>query len=204
MRIILTYTVLLVILLTETSCVTKYLWGDSSYEEKISKFYTGDGRYVVLIGENYHYIFTDNSGKLRNVLSLHQKGVMSINLKKSHLKLNKNNEVRGDVVVEGVVFDLSSEDKKKLVDTGMVGEYASFMSATIPLYGRRYAARYLRSNSEAAETSYIIKVSYNDSNMIKNAGKVAVTPIAVSLDAVLLIGKVVIVPFELEVASSPK
>ncbi|MBM5782583.1 MAG: hypothetical protein FJ368_04085, partial [Pelagibacterales bacterium] len=70
------------------SCtLTKALWGDKSYEEVINQFLVGsDGRYVALISPNYHYVFSDNSGVLKGILSLSQKGVLTIDTAKTYIK----------------------------------------------------------------------------------------------------------------------
>ena len=63
--------ILLLALIFQTSCITQYIWGDKSYTEEIEQFFVGsDGRSIALIGSKYHYVFSDNSGLLKNFLSL--------------------------------------------------------------------------------------------------------------------------------------
>ena len=191
----------LVITLLLSSCITKSLWGDKSYEERIDKFFAGsDGRYVVLIGTDYHYVFTDNSGVLKIILSLGQKGILTLNREKTHLKLDSNNDVKGFFVIEGPFSILPPEDIAALWSVGLKPNTKDELSIRIKLEGRRYSAKYLGDNfqnSSNINTSYKIPIYYSDSSLVKGVGKAAVTPIAVTLDAVLLIGKIVIYPFSL-------
>jgi hypothetical protein len=180
------------------SCVTKYIWGDKSYQERINQFFIGvDGRYVVLIGENYHYIFTDNSAVLKEVLSLSQQNVLAIDSKKTHLKLDSKNEIKGDFVIEGPASLLPFQDLQILRSYGFFPDKNDNILIKTKLTGRRYAARYLGQNVSSLKSPHVLSVYYSDSNLVKGVGKAAITPIAVTLDAVLLIGKVAIYPFSL-------
>ena len=182
-------------LLLSTSCVTKFLWGDKSYKEQINQFFIGsDGRYVAMIGEDYHYVFSDNSGILKTILSLKQQGVLTINVTKSHLKLYTNNDVKGTLVMDGPFSILDRDDAKTLMRLGFSPDSRDRMTVKMELTGKRYAAKYLNQNLNKVNTSHVITIYYHDSNVVKDVGKVAVTPIAVGLDAVLLIGKIVISP----------
>lgn len=186
------------LLLLNTSCAIKYLWGDKIYEEKISQFLLGaDGRYVVLIGSEYHYILTDANGALQKILSLKQEKTLIINPKKSHLKLDSNNEIKGYLTIEGPFSILPMEDIGILTSLGFRPNKNDEVVIKINLSGRRYSARNLGQALMNSGTTYKIPISYNDSSFAKDVGKAAITPIAVGVDAVLLIGKIVLLPFNL-------
>ncbi|MBM3579939.1 MAG: hypothetical protein FJX34_04120 [Alphaproteobacteria bacterium] len=186
------------LLLLQCSCVTKYLWSGKSYQEKISRFFVGsDGRYVVLVGDEYHYILTDDSGVLKTILSLQQRDSLSINSEKTKIHLNSQNELNGKIVMKGFVGDMAPEDRQLLLLRGIIGGGSNYATISIPVSGRRYAAKYLNQSITSSNTSYTITIYYSNSNVLKNASKVAVTPIAVGVDAMLLIGKVVIGAFDL-------
>ena len=186
------------LLLLNTSCATKYLWGDKVYEEKINQFLLGtDGRYVVLIGSEYHYILTDANGALQKILSLKQEKTLAINLAKSYLKLDSNNEIKGYLTIEGPFSILPMEDIGILTSLGFRPNKNDEVVIKINLSGRRYSARNLGQALMNSSTTYRIPISYNDSSFAKDVGKAAITPIAVGVDAVLLIGKIVILPFKL-------
>ncbi len=191
-------TAFILVLLALNSCLTKYIWGDKSYKEQISNFFIGaDGRYVAMLGDDYHYVFSDNTGVLKTILSLKQQGVLTISERKSYLKLQPNNEVSGDLVLEGPFSILDREDAKTLNLMGFTPDRHDTLTIKMKLTGRRYAAKYLNQNITGSKTSHTITIYYNDSNAIKDVGKVAITPIAVGLDAVLMIGKIVVYPLSL-------
>lgn len=182
----------------QTSCVTKYIWGDKSYDEEIEQFFVGsDGRSIALIGSSYHYVFSDNSGMLKNVLSLKQKGILQIS-DKTHLKLDSNNNITGAFILEGPASILPREDLRVLKALGFEPNRKDVITIKIHLVGRRYAPRFLGQNvTNKLSDLYGIKIYYSDSNLAKDVGKAAITPIAVTLDAAILVGKVVFYPFSL-------
>ena len=122
---------------------------------------------------------------------------MLISSEKTHLKLNKNNDVAGDLVLEGPGSVLPREDLRALRALGIVPDRKDMVTVRIALSGRRYAPRYLGPNPSRLQDPYELKIYYNDSNAVKDVGKAAVTPIAITLDAVLLIGKIVVAPLSL-------
>jgi len=186
------------LLLINSSCVTKYLWGDKVYHETVSQFLLGaDGRYVVLIGGEYHYILTDERGIFQKIMSLKQEKILVINPEKSHLKLDSNNEIKGYLTIEGPFSVLPLEDLGVLTSLGYKPNKKDEVTIKINLTGRRYSARNLGQALISSSTTYKIPISYDDSGFVKDVGKAAITPITVGLDAVLLIGKVVIMPFKL-------
>ncbi len=185
-------------MLLANSCLTTYIWGDKSYQEQINQFFVGsDGRYVAMLGDEYHYVFSDNSGVLKTILSLKQQGVLTINPAKSHLKLQPNNDVAGTLVMDGPFSILDREDAKMLLRMGFSPNRKDTLVIKMELTGRRYAAKYLSPNLSRTSTSHTITIYYHDSNVVKDVGKVAITPIAVGLDAVITIGKIVVSPFRL-------
>lgn len=186
-------------LLLSSSCITKYVWGDKKYEEVVDKFFVGaDGRYVVLVGGEFHYVFSDDNGLLKTILSLKQRGILTVDEKKTYMKLENNNDVAGFFVIEGPFSILPPEDSYLLTSLGYRPDKHDRISIKIKLTGRRYQSRYLNQMaSEPGSTSYRIPIYYHDSNLVKDVGKIAVTPVAVTLDAVLLIGKIIVYPMTL-------
>jgi hypothetical protein len=191
------YFLLCCLFLFNTSCITKYLWSDEVYYETINQFLLGaDGRYVVLIGPDYHYILTDERGIFQKILALKQENTLWINPEKSYLKLDENNEIKGYLTIDGPFGLLPVEDAGTLMSLGFRPNKKDEVTIKIELSGRRYSARYL-GQAIRANTSYKIPIRYYDSSTAKDIGKAAITPITVGVDAVLLIGKIIILPFEL-------
>lgn len=188
---------LVTLIFMQTSCVTKYLWGYKEYKERISQFLVGtDGRYVVFVGDQHHYIFTDNSGVLKNILST-SKNVFTIDTRETRLILDSKNNLSGELVMSGLSTSLDPQEIYNLRLAGIYSDRNGEMVVRLDASGRRYAAKYLGQNSMQNTKSQNITIYYKDSNVVKDAGKIAVTPIAVGVDAVLLIGKVVIKVFDL-------
>lgn len=190
---------LILSLLCLSSCITKALWGDRSYDEEIKQFYVGsDGRYVVLVSPQYHYIFTDNSGDLNKILSLKQQGVLTLS-PETFLHVDEYNNIKGDIILSGPYDLLPQEDMIKLQMMGFLPQRNNKITAKLKLSGRRYSARYISQNPAAElHNSFQIKVSYQDHiGFAEGVGKAAITPVAMTLDAALLIGKVALYPLTL-------
>jgi hypothetical protein len=189
---------LCIILLFLDSCITKAVWRNKSYEEKIEHFFVGsDGRYLVLVGQKYHYVFTDNAGLFKAILSLKQKGVLTLEQNKTYLKLDSNNNIAGSFVIEGPFSVLPREDMYLLTSLGFKPDKHDNLSIEIELVGRRYSSKYLGQALSKSNSTYKLLIYYDDSSLTEGLGKVAITPVTVTLDAVLLIGKIIIYPFSL-------
>ncbi len=90
-KIIKTITILIYIFLL-SSCTTKRLWENPSYEEIIeSYFITEDGKKLAIIGKKYHYIVPINSELKKILLSKSQ----FINPLFHSFKVDKNNNITG-------------------------------------------------------------------------------------------------------------
>ena len=182
-------------LLFLSSCITKYLWGGKTYEEKINQFLIGeDGRYIVMLGQ-YHYVLTDDSRIFSRIITLKQSGILTIDPKRTNLQLNRNNEISGYLTISGYFSLLPIEDIGYLRSLGYAPTADDIISIKIDIKGRRYLARNLGQNLLRSGTTYNLTITYYDSNPASDIGKAAITPIAVGLDAVLLIGKVIVYPF---------
>jgi len=192
-------------LLCLTSCITKALWSDPFYEERINHFLVGaDGRYVVFIGDQFHYVFTDNSGLLKEIMSLKQRDLLSINNEQSHLKLDSENNVVGKLVANGPFSIMPPEDKYILQSFGIRPDRNDEINIVMQASGRRYVAKYLGPNVTAFNRFHLLRIYYSDNALMKGVGKAAVTPISVTLDAILLIGKVIIYPLGVGDTSAPQ
>ncbi len=194
-KLIINFLLCLAICFTASCTLTKLVWEDKKYDEKITQFFVGaDGRYIVLVSANYHYIFTDNSGLFKEVLSLKQRGVLTINIDETYLKLKSNNEIKGEFVISGPYSILPAEDKVVLTRFGFKPDDNDDISVVIRLTGRRYVAKYLGQGAPGPNINYVIPIYYNDSTLAKDVGKAAITPITVTLDTALLIGKIIVYP----------
>ncbi len=185
------------LLFLTTSCVTKYLWGNRKYEERINSILVGEnGRYVVLVGQQYHYILTDRSQILNRILLLKQSQILTVNPKKTNIHLDSNNNISGMITMTGPFNMLPLEDMSALTSMGIKPDGNDDVSIKIKVSGRRYAARFINADLARGDKSFVVTVTYNkDSDLATDVGKVAITPLAVGLDAVIFVGKAVVYPF---------
>ncbi len=194
-KIICKFLLVLTLILT-SSCLTKALWGDKHYKESVEQFFVSeDGTYFVLIGKEYHYVLNENSGVLREIFNLKNKAAFTIIPEKSHLKLLSNNTISGYITLEAEPVLMPQDEVIKLQRKGFRTNTDGIFSIKLNLSGRRYISKYLGAKAPSAiDTNLEFKIYYdsNDKNLAKDVGKVAITPIAVTLDAVILIGKVVL------------
>lgn len=197
MRQIKTILTILLLITTIASCtLTSALWEKKSYDETITQFFvSADGRYIVLIGAGYHYVLTDNSNVLRTVLSLKNNDALEINPEETYLEIDDNN-ISGELVLEGSFNVLSSEDMIALRKVGIKPDSYDGVAVTVKISGRRYLPRYLGNAASSLKFPYSLKIRYGNSSVAKNVGKAAITPVTVSLDAVLMIGKIIIFPLK--------
>ena len=199
MKILIRSLIVCFVLISTSSCVTKYLWGSRNYEDQVNQFLIGeDGRYLVMIGTSYHYVFTDETRVLSRIVSLKQKGLLTFNPKKTRLKLEKDNEINGYITIDGPFNFLPIEDIGTLSTLGFQPDANGDISIRIDLQGRRYASRYLGQALTQSNNTIYLEIEYDrNSTAAANIGKAAITPIAVGVDAVLLIGKVMVYPFSM-------
>lgn len=190
---------ILLILFFNSSCITGYMWGGTTYREPISQFLIGqNGRYVVLVGNDYHYVLIDDSKIFSQILRLKQRNILTINSKKSKLSLADNNELSGHLTIKGPFSVLPLSDAALLTSLGFRPDDDDEVTIKIKLDGRRYAARYLGGqNLTKSNNTFMLPVTYYNSGFTKNIGKAAITPVTVGLDAVILIGKAIVYPFSL-------
>lgn len=178
------------------SCgLTKSMW-DKKYDETFRQFLVSkDGQYVVFLGKNYHYIFTDNSSAIKELLLWPNRNCLFINVEKTFLKLDLKNNVTGHVVIESFFNRLPHDDYEFLRSLGFRSENGKALSMKINLVGKRYLPRDdLGKHLPELDRTYILPIRYS-STFWGNIGKVALTPITVAADATILIGEIVLHPF---------
>jgi len=188
--------ILVAVLLLLASCgITKSLW-NGNYNETFRQFLVSqDGKYVVFLGKNYHYIFTDNSSVIRELLLWSNRNCLFINVEKTFLRLDLKNNVTGHVVIESFFNRLPHDDYEFLRSLGFRSEGGKALSMKINLAGKRYLPRDdLGQYLPELDRTYIVPIHYS-STFWSNVGKVALTPITVAADATILIGKIILHPF---------
>ncbi len=178
-----------------TSCkITKSLW-QPYYTDKIHDFVTtkGGGQ-IAFLGQKYHYIFDDRNGVMKRLLFWTQHDLLYIDLKKTRLQLNGFNDISGYVEVKTASPNLRVKDVAYLERLGFVRERGTHWSGRVFVSGKRYAPKAGNYKLYSLGNEYTVKIYYpvGDENKLKQAGKILISPITITLDAILWLGNKVV------------
>lgn len=186
-------------LLLNSSCATRQLWEEKRYYDDTIKEYlvSDDGSKVIFLGKKYHYIFDDNSGAVKQLLKWGGRSKLVMNI--YDFKALSENDVKLSVWISSApqkelsnknLPTLSKEEIDFLRKLGFLeGKTGSnnMLSKKIDLNGTRYLPKpnvnYEISSSLNKE--YKVKVEY--SNFFDKTVKVALTPITVAEDAIIIV-----------------
>lgn len=182
------------LLLQTSSCLTQKLWSNS-YKEPIQNFLISqDGKYIVFLGENYHYIFIDKSGVMRELLSWRGRNLLFIDTKNTVMKVSRNNKVSGHALVESFFSNLRGDQRVFLESLGFRKKDGA-LAIKIELEGKRYLPRQdLGRFLPSLSRKYVFDVKYTP-NAKKAAAIAALTPVTFAADAIYIFGKIILHPF---------
>lgn len=190
----------LVIIYFLTSSCTKVMWeGNAPHKYDIIEQFltTENGEKVVFIGKSYHYIFDDKDKFIRKILGWKNRHKLRLSGNET-LSISKTNKVEGiiDIEIRPVAEKLSDEDVKFLEEIGFkstVNNSLVVMRKKLVLKGEMYIPKpnvtYTSSN---LAQKYQIILDYKD-GILTRSKKIALTPITVTTDAVLLLSGAVLV-----------
>lgn len=187
---------LILILITSSCVVTRSVW-DRTYNENVRQFLVSqNGEMVVFLGSKYHYIFIDNTGILKSILSWSGRRNLFINTEETRLELDTSNMVKGHVTVESFFTRMPPRDYEFLRGLGFRSQDRfSPLKIKLMMKGKRYLPRSdLGYNLPKLQRSYMIPIHY-ESDTVGKIGKVALTPISVAADSTLIIGTILLAPF---------
>ncbi len=186
---------LVFLLFLQSSCVTKSLW-QKTYPETFRDFaISQDGSRVALVGTTYHYVFTDSSGILKTLLTWQDRGLLFIDVSKTNLRVDLDNNVFGYATIESFFSQLRPEQFLFLTSVGFRNKDGSALFLKLPLEGKRYLPRNdLQVFLPHLSRPYVVDVGY-EQGVFRKAGNIALTPLTVTADSVLLLGKIVLFPF---------
>lgn len=194
-----TFCIFLSLLLLASCTLTKAMWR-SGYEDRIQSFMlSNDGSYIVFIGGKYHYIMNDGHGFLRDILSWNMRAMLMVNTSKTVIKVDEKNHLVGEVVIETVNNNFTRERWAFLQAIGFrYDEKNNIFVIKISVTGKRYLPRFDQDlpaeNLPALTVPYQFFIS-EKMTPFKKACAAALTPITVTIDGVLMIGKVVLMPW---------
>lgn len=179
-----------------TSCaVTKSVW-DRQYDETFRKFLIKPDGGIVFLGNKYHYVITDKSDAIKELLVSPSRGFLFINVEKTYLKVNLKNEMSGYITIEAFFSKLPPQNYEFLRSLGFRRDEESMaLTMKLSFAGNRYLPRDDPGRFfPILDRTYIIPVHYS-SGVVGTTGKVVLTPFAVIADSVILLKNIVLLPF---------
>jgi hypothetical protein len=178
-----------------TSCATKRLWENPSYDEVVeSHLITKEGGKIAIIGKDYHYIVTATK-ELREIL-LSNKTKYSNPLFHS-FKVDKNNRITGKYYA----LDYSSEKEKNIPSVKKVKntqkkdqhkEVVKYPRIEGAIEGSRYIAKKTIKSNYKFKNPYYLTIEEEPSALGK-VGKILATPITVAADGALVLGGIALI-----------
>jgi len=176
-----------------SSCVTKDMWKESSYNETIKSFLmTDSGEKLVVISKNYHYIFT-LSNDLKHILLSSKRELLKPSF--YHFRVDNNDNISGKYILN--YFNKSKNQAKEFQSLGfknkkLQNKESSLYTFQGKLQGKRYLANKVISSSQTFNKDYHVRIK-EETSIISKIGKTLATPVTAAVDGVLIIGGAVLV-----------
>jgi hypothetical protein len=170
--------------LSVSGCFTPMLYEARPYNETASSFLvTEDGSRLVVLGEQYHYIFDDISPSLKGILlsPLNLRTVVAATL--ANFYVNSDNVVTGDYSLL-LSAEASDEQRKSAIRAG-------FVPPDLSLEGHLKGVRYSAENFpfSAAQTQLF---AHRYTAIVRaersKTAKILLTPVTIAADGVLILG----------------
>lgn len=175
---------------------TSFLW-HPSYEEEFKNFLLTTNREVVFIGKSHHYAINDQFGILKDILLSESARLIFIDTNKTKINIDSSNNIEGATTVEAFSNRMNRQDFIYLKSLGFNSIGNEPLSLQLPLYGTRYKmSQYFNTQyAKPLDRTYLVRVYY-ESGLLSNTGRVILTPFALALDALINIGKIILIPIQ--------
>ncbi len=185
--------ILFSILILSSCAITKSMW-HPSYSDKIQDFVTTkDGRQIAFLGEKYDYIFDDQNNGLKKILFWSERDLLFLDTKKTKLQLDEYNNISGYVEIKTVMPNLKIKNVVYLESLGFVRYDKTQWSGRLFLSGKRYQKNPANYKSHYLNAQYSIDIYYpKNSNKLGQVGKILISPITITIDAILWLPKKII------------
>jgi hypothetical protein len=192
-KVFLSISVIVIGIFLSLGCVTKQVWTENHkafpYNETIISFYSNtEKKEIIFIGKKYHYIFNKHTKNF--IALLKQKELLKLIDRKLSVDANlyprDNGEVSAHIEFEFKKSKINKAQKEWLIkyaqDNGEI--YRVFFN----IKGTRYYAK-SEVNSQVLKLQKPIPLSINEYKIEKKSTlyKVAMTPLSVTADAVLVV-----------------
>ena len=171
--------------LSLTGCATADLWRKQNSYDNISSFYvSSDLKKLIIVGDEYHYLF-DAPESLTQSLTSPIHDLLKAEIPSVHLRDN------GEVYADYKLF-LDKEDGKKFIEKAKQLNYKDNNKGSLVLQGSLEGKRYTpteqfkSANIQSLNRTYQIEL-IRDYNAGELAGNLALSPITIANDGVLLL-----------------
>jgi hypothetical protein len=177
-----------------TGCVTSSLYKNSTethrnFVEEVSSFLiTADGKQLIVVGKQYHYIFAAEDETLKFILTWPEKKRVKASFE--NFVINSNQAVSGMYTLTVAGQDLTAESNKLLVSKGFISNVSQ---KTLVYHGALHGVRYLADKFTLPTTmqlnqrySITMREDYPSASAV--LGRILLTPLAMAADGILLVG----------------
>lgn len=178
-----TRTLLLLVILVQAGCLTATLDRDFKYtQESLRGFYfSSDEKTLAVIGEKYHYLFPLDAS-IKQVLNWDERAKVKANF--SQFILLRNSKVAGTYTIRVNKNDIDEPNQTSLKAIGFADE-----NADLVLNGKMEGTYYSSNNVVKAQSfSHYHEITLAQETRVPLPVKIALTPITVAADGVLLLG----------------
>jgi hypothetical protein len=195
MKKLLFLSVTLLCALLMTGCVTSALYKDSAethrdlLEEVSSFLITADGKQLIVVGKQHHYIFAADDETLKFILTWAEKKRVKAGFE--NFVINSNQTVSGMYTLTvDAGQDLSAEANKLLTSKGFT---SNATQKTLVYHGALHGTRYLADKFVLPATmqlnqKYTIAMREDYASASSVLGRILLTPLAMAADGLLLVG----------------
>lgn len=196
MKIIKSFLIVALLTTNLTSC-TSLLWSNKrTYKETLRDFLvTKDGEKIVILGKKYHYILDDKSGLIKKILTWNGRSKLEMEI--NDFEVIDAANISGSVTIRSKVQNNSStslngQERDFLEDElGFSRKHpdhnSTIFEKKISLTGERYLPKpgVNYDTQSHLNKEYQVHIGYTNSG--NKAVKIALTPVAVAADGVLVI-----------------
>lgn len=190
-----------------SACATPALFKESQadnvvyYDEHAQGFFvTADGKNLVVLGKDYHYVM-DDLGNLPVLLKSSLKPRLQASFE--YFSVSTENKVDGHVYLT-ITGDVSEIERKLLQDEKFqYDNYPGTWKKTYHAHGTRYSAKGFETPTSIGKfnQSYTIRVAEHHSPGLKRA-IILLTPVTLAVDGVLVLGGIVMFPLAVGVLAA--
>ena len=186
---------LFIIFTTSCNGLTKKLWNWHNYDEEFKHFLiNSQNGYVVFLAEKFHYVFIDNSNLMKNILLWKDRRTLYIDTSATEIHIDKNNQARGEVLIRSFSENLMPHREAFLINHSFKKDDKGWY-LKLKIFGNRYLANpNIHGNFPQLDLSYKIKIA-EDLEKGEILTATALTPIAITADGIITIGKILLSPF---------